>query len=159
MVACAGQNLLLLALVAGGLAGCTGLTAYNRDTGIQGPALEVDPAGGLDFGFQKPSEDPTQREVTLSSVGSENVRIIDIYLDDLSSTAFTVYNYAELPLPKPLKPGDEFAFKITFAPYGVGPYSGTLQVKIDPGGGEDFEYKEVALSGEGCDPPAGTPCE
>lgn len=158
MVARVGQHTLLLALTAGGLAGCTGLSAYNRDTGVQGPALTVSPEGGIDFGYVKQDSLPAEKEITLSSVGSENVRIIDIYLDDLSSTAFSVYNYSELPLPKPLKPGDDFVFKVTFAPYGVGPYSGTLQVKLDPGD-QDFTYEEIPLQGQGCNPPAGTPCE
>ncbi len=142
----------LIPLFAATMMGCgtVGLEAF--DTGGEGsPLLGVDPDGDLSFGRVSPAKEKSAvEEVLLYSAGDTTLAIVDVYLNESSSGAYTVRN--DLPLPLLLQPGGEFPVEVRFAPFAVGSFSGELVVLFD-NGTEEGESARIPIVGQGCEDP------
>ena len=123
-----------------------GLAEYNYET--DGALLSIDPLGDVEFARTDPEETGAYEEVLLWAAGDEVVPIIDVFLEDYSSSAFDIRG--DLPLPLLLEPGAEFPVEVTFEPYAVGQFTGAIVVQVDVEG----EVVELSrrLVGQGCDP-------
>jgi|GEM_PF-3101006 len=132
--------------------GCGPLGLERMDTGASGAAeLGVEPEGNVRFGKVSPStEKSVVEEILLYSAGNGTLAIVDVYLDDSSSGAYSMRG--DLPLPVRLTPGSEFPVQVRFSPYAVGTFSGELVVLFDDGT-EEGESVRISIVGEGCADP------
>ncbi len=131
------------------VAGCDrmGLEPYYADTGgASGIVLDIEPEGTVTFDPRSPESPPAHQDVTLRSVGTEDVPVIDIYLDDLTSRAFSIGD--DLPLPRKIPPGNEYPVTVSFQPYAVAEFTGTLVIEVDNHG--TLEQYTRDLVGKGC---------
>lgn len=135
------------------LAACSnlGLDAFSVDTGsgTEGSVLEIVPTGEVDFGSMSPDSPSAFQDITLKSTGDQQVAIIDVYLDEMTSQAFQLTS-DDLPLPIRLQPGKDFPVTVSFSPYAVGQFTGTFVVETDDGG--DLLEQTRPLLGDGCPP-------
>lgn len=134
--------------------GCTnmGLVALApeaADTGLHGAVLGIEPPGDIGFGNVSYLGDGARKEVVLYAAGDEMVAVLDVRLDDGTSSAFSIRD--DLPLPMRIKPGHEFPVTVTFAPQHGGQFEGHLVVEVDNGTPDGLDVKRRLL-GVGCDP-------
>ncbi len=144
------RNLIPFLLAATMGCGTVGLESFDSGGGGS-PLLGIDPTGDLSFGRVSPSiEKSALEEVLLYSAGEATLAIVDVYLDESSSGAYSMRS--DLPLPLRLEPGREFPVEVRFSPYAVGSFSGELVVLFD-NGTEEGESVRVPVVGSGCDDP------
>jgi hypothetical protein len=129
--------------------GCADMGLSRFDSGVAGiPELGVAPEGDLQFGRVSPSIPKSAlQELTLYSAGDATLAIVDVYLDDSSSGAYSVRS--DLPLPLRLEPGREFPLEVRFVPFAVGTFAAELVVLFDDGTAEGESYR-IPIKGEGC---------
>lgn len=141
-----------LLLIVSLLSGCGSMGLSTGDTGIKTVAnLGVDPTGDVDFGRVSPAKDKSDLEdVILFADGLGTLNVVDVYLSNASSGAFTMRN--NLPLPMRLHDGEEFPVQVRFLPYTTGAFTGALVVLVDDGTAEGTEVT-VPLLGWGCQDP------
>ncbi len=140
------RTALATTIVAALASGCGTMgLAYDDYDGL-GAYLEVDPLDDIDFDKRSPEAKPDSREVLLYSAGDMSVAIIDVFLDETTSSAFWLRD--DLPLPIQLEPGEEYPLEIWFEPYAVGQFSGQLDVVLDQQGEEQWVTRP--LLGRGC---------
>ena len=132
--------------------GCADVGLSRFDSGVPASAeLGVDPDGEVLFGRVSPAIDKSAlEEVVLYSAGGSTLAIVDVYLDESSSGAYSMRD--DLPLPLRLAPGLEFPVELRFTPYAVGTFSGELVVLFDNGTPEG-ESVRIPITGEGCEDP------
>jgi len=132
--------------------GCGDIGLVRFDSGGIGLSeLGVDPEGDLRFGRVSPSISKSALEqLVLYSAGDNTLAIVDVYLDESTSGAYSVRD--DLPLPIRLEPGREFPVEIRFSPFAVGTFAGELVVLYDNGTAEG-ESVRVPIRGEGCQDP------
>ena len=140
----------------------TGLQAYN-DSGSSGASgsieerLSLTPVGKVEFGRVATDGSSTSQELVLTNVGSSQLPLIDVYMDEFTASAF--YLPDELPLPLMLKPGAAFTLKVFFKPYAVSEFKGTVILELDDG--TEVFQAERDLLGFGCEegqPPSNGGC-
>lgn len=141
-----------LVLVMSLLSGCGSMGLSTGDTGVTAIAsLGVDPTGDVDFGRVSPAKDKSDLEdVILFAEGLGTLNVVDVYLSNASSGAFTMRN--NLPLPMRLHDGEEFPVQVRFLPYTTGSFEGELVVLVDDGTAQGTEVT-VPLLGWGCQDP------
>ena len=155
----------------GVLLGCLGLLAACEDTGLQAyndsgsseasgsieERLTLTPAGRVEFGKVSTDGTSTSQELVLTNIGSSQLPLIDVYMDEFTASAF--YLPDPLPLPLILKPGAAFTLNVFFKPYAASEFKGTVILELDDGS-EVFQA-ERDLLGFGCDegqPPSNGGC-
>lgn len=108
--------------------------------------LRIDPSVQYDFGATSPEAARLRGDIRVWVEGDGPVRIVDGFLDETTSLAFTLAEAIQFPLL--LEPGDEAHIGVYFEPYAVGDYFGdAVFVTLD----EDEEFElSVELVGEGC---------
>jgi len=147
------RALLSIIFVAGMGCGTVGLQPFDTG-GVGTAALGMEPSGDLRFGRVSPAiSKSVLEELLLYSAGDTTLAIVDVYLDESTSGAFSMRN--DLPLPLRLEPGREFPVELRFAPFAVGSYAGELVVLVDDGTPEG-EQVRIDISGQGCEDPEET---
>ena len=136
------------------LTGCGTLGLDYASLGDMRAELDIVPGGQIAFESTSPDAKSAIEEVLFASVGDLPVNLIDVYLDDSTSQAFSLPD--GLPLPLRLEPGDDYPVEMTFSPYGVGQYSGVLTVVMDVDGEPLVTTRRVVGAGCGDDDGDGT---
>jgi hypothetical protein len=134
------------------IGGCGSMGLDITDTGDTPLALlGVDPMGDIDFGRVSPAKPKSAlQDVVLYAQGEGTLAIVDVYLSNVTSEAFTMRN--NLPLPIRLDADGEFPVQVRFLPYAAGAYAGEMVVLVDDGSAEGEEIF-LPLTGRGCDDP------
>lgn len=138
----------------GVVSGCqeTGLEPY-ADSGVSSAAgniedrMELTPIGTVEFGRVATDGTSSSQEVILTNVGSQQLPVIDVYMDEFTASAFFLPD--ELPLPLMLKPGASFTLDVYFKPYAVSEFTGTVIIELDDG--DEVYQASRALLGFGCE--------
>lgn len=116
---------------------------YDPQPGV----LRIDPSVRYDFGAISPEGPRARGDIRVWVEGDDPVRIVEMYLDDTTSLAFSLSEATFFPLL--LEPGDEAIIGVYFEPYAVGDYFGDAVFVTTEDDGGEFELS-VELLGAGC---------
>lgn len=145
--------LLTLTLALSTACGGVGLTRFDSGQS-DSMKLGVDPEGEIRFGQVSAALNKSVvEEVVLYSAGSTTLTIIDVYLDESSSSAYSIGG--SLPLPVRLEPGRDFPLQLRFRPDEAGSHSAGLVILIEDGS-ETGESTRIEVVGQGCEDPSGS---
>ncbi len=100
--------------------GQVGLESYSAATATTvgaeaGGQVILEPSGDIDFDVVSTADPAAVRTATVRVNEGGAVFLFDIYLGDLTSSAFSL-GEDDLPLPLRMEPDSEFPFNILFAP-------------------------------------------